>query len=162
MTITKQRISQIIKEELSAARLYAHSMNEEHDDMDTDGDDMGIDVVADDADDDTDGEDDMGGEDMGGDDMMTSEEDPEIDWSQFDDQDGDAVGAAFLDAVKLLRDEQPEETPSAAAVVERMQEILTTPPDADDNAFSDDPATLAEGVDWRHRAGVLAGITKRS
>jgi hypothetical protein len=31
----------------------------------------------------------------------------------------------------------------------------------DDNAFSDDPAPLDEGVDWRRRAGLLAGITNR-
>jgi hypothetical protein len=129
-------------------------INEADDEMDTDGDDMGIDVVADDA---------APEDDMGGEDMMTSEMEAEIDWSQFDDLDGDAVGAAFMDAIKLLRDEQPEETPTAAAVVERMQEILMGDSDgeADDNAFSDDPAPLAESVDWRRRAGLLAGITKR-
>lgn len=130
-----------------------YDLREGDDDMEMDGDDMtDIDVVADD----TAGEDDMGGEDM-----MTSEMEAEIDWSQFDDQDGDAVGAAFLEAVKLLRDENPEETPSASAVVERMQEILMGGDEADDNAFMDDPAPLAESVDWRRRAGVLAGITKR-
>ncbi len=136
---------------------YGPGINEADDDMEMGGDDMGIDVVADDAA----GEDDMGGEDMGGDDMMTSEMEAEIDWSQFDGQDGDAVGAAFMDAIKQLSEEMPEETPTAAAVVERMQEILMGDDEADDNAFSDDPAPLAEGVDWRRRAGLLAGITKR-
>jgi hypothetical protein len=133
-----------------------YGLREADDDMDTAGDDMDIDVVADDAD----GEDDMG-DDMGGDDMMSSEMEAEIDWSQFKDQDGDAVGAAFMDAIKQLSEEMPEETPTAAAVVERMQEILMGDDEADDNAFSDDPAPLAEGVDWRRRAGLLAGITKR-
>jgi hypothetical protein len=131
-----------------------YGLREADDDMDMGGDDTGIDVVADDA---------AGEDDMSGEDMMTSEMEAEIDWSQFDDQDGDAVGAAFMDAIKQLREEMPEETPSAAAVVERMQEILMGDSDgeADDNAFSDDPAPLAEGVDWRRRAGLLAGITKR-
>ena len=151
MRITKQRISQIIKEELDAARLYTHSMNEADDDMEMGGDETtDIDVVPDDM------GDDMGGED----DMMTSEEETEIDWSQFDDRDGDAVGAAFLEAVKLLREENPEETPAASAVVERMQEILMGGEDADDNAFMDDETPLAESVDWCRRAGLLAGITK--
>jgi hypothetical protein len=66
-----------------------------------------------------------------------------------------------MDAIKQLSEEMPEETPTAAAVVERMQEILMGDDEADDNAFSDDPAPLAEGVDWRRRAGLLAGITKR-
>ncbi len=131
-----------------------YGLREADDDMDTAGDDMDIDVVADDA---------AGEDDMGGEDMMTSEMEAEIDWSQFDDQDGDAVGAAFMDAIKQLSEEMPEETPTAAAVVERMQEILMGDGDdeADDNAFSDDPAPLAESVDWRRRAGLLAGITKR-
>lgn len=129
-----------------------YGLREADDDMDTAGDDMDIDVVADDA---------AGEDDMGGEDMMTSEMEAEIDWSQFDGQDGDAVGAAFMDAIKQLSEEMPEETPTAAAVVERMQEILMGDAEADDNAFSDDPAPLAEGVDWRRRAGLLAGITKR-
>lgn len=136
---------------------YDH-LREADDDMDMEsgGDDMtDIDVVADDT---------APGDDMGGEDMMTAEMEAEIDWSQFEGQDGDAVGAAFMDAIKQLGEEMPEETPTAAAVVERMQEILMGDDEADDNAFMDTPSTeapLAEGVDWRRRAGLLAGITKR-
>ena len=128
-----------------------YGLREGDDDMEMDGEDMtDIDVVADDA--------------APDDDMAAAEMEAEIDWSQFDDNDADAVGAAFLEAVKLLREEMPEETPTAAAVVERMQEILAGGDEADDNAFMDTPAPeapLAEGVDWRRRAGLLAGITKR-
>lgn len=132
------------------------ALSEGDDDMEMDGGDMtDIDVVADDA---------APGDDMGGEDMMAAEMEAEIDWSQFAEEDAADVGAAFMDAIKQLREEMPEETPTAAAVVERMQEILMGDDEADDNAFMDTPATeapLAEGVDWRRRAGLLAGITKR-
>lgn len=133
---------------------YDH-LREADDDMEMGGGDMtDIDVVADDA---------VGDDDMGGEDMMAAEMEAEIDWSKFAEEDAEAVGAAFAEAIKQLSEEMPEETPTAAAVVERMQEILMGD-EADDNAFMDTPAPeapLAEGVDWRRRAGLLAGITKR-
>ena len=133
------------------------ALSEADDDMEMGGgDDMtDIDVVADDA---------AGDDDMGGEDMMAAEMEAEIDWSKFAEEDAEAVGAAFAEAIKQLSEEMPEETPTAAAVVERMQEILMGDDEADDNAFMDTPtpeAPLAEGVDWRRRAGLLAGITKR-
>ena len=134
-----------------------YGLREADDDMEMGGgDDMtDIDVVADDA---------AGDDDMGGEDMMAAEMEAEIDWSKFAEEDAEAVGAAFAEAIKQLSEEMPEETPTAAAVVERMQEILMGDDEADDNAFMDTPAPeapLAEGVDWRRRAGLLAGITKR-
>jgi len=139
-----------------------YGLREADDDMDTAGDDMDIDVVADDM-----------GDDMGM--PMSGEEvEPvaaEIDWSEFDPEDSDRAGAAFFNALAQLREENPDEEPTAEAVVALMQVLLDAEGDgdadaeadeeADDNAFSDDPAPLAEGVDWRRRAGLLAGITKR-
>lgn len=141
---------------------YDHLL-EADDDMDMDSD-MGIDVVADDE---MGGEEDMG-MDMGGEDMMAPME-QEIDWSQFQDEDGEVVGAAFLDAIKKLREDNPEEEPTAEAVVAMMQELLAP---EEDEEMEDEGALEDEGMmddeeeegalnEWVRRTNLLAGTGKR-
>lgn len=142
-------------------------VDEVDDDMDMD---TGIDVVPDDE---------MGGEeDMEmGDDAMTAPLEQEIDWAQFEDEDGEAVGAAFLDAVKQLQEENPDESPTAEAVVALMQELLAgdTEEDMDDMGGEEmedegdfeDEAPMGdeeeEGAlnEWVRRTNLLAGTSKR-
>lgn len=138
-------------------------MREADDDMDMDAD-TGIDVVPDDE---------MGGEEdmeMGAADM-TAPLEQEIDWAQFEDEDGEAVGAAFLDAVKQLQEENPDESPTAEAVVALMQELLAgdTEEDMDDmggeEMEDESPMEDAEEEgalnEWVRRTNLLAGTSKR-
>jgi hypothetical protein len=182
MSITKQRMNQIIKEELNRAlkqrglnemmdqynneELYMddYSVDEADDDMDMD---TGIDVVPDD---------DMGGDEdmaMGGEEMMAPLE-QEIDWSQFDDDDAESVGAAFMDAIKQLREENPDEEPTAEAVVAMMQELLSAGEDEDmggeemeDEADFEDEAPMEDAEEegalneWLQRTNLLAGTRSR-
>ena len=171
MSLTQKRVNQIIKEELNRALaqrgLYEMDDMPMEDEMDVD---TGIDVVPDD---------DMGGEDI---DMGGMEMEPvaaEIDWSQFEDDDADEVGAAFLNAVKQLKEENPDESPTAEQVVALMQELMAAA--ESERAESDEPGTeemedvsamgdeeeeeeadqLDEGVNWLRRANLLAGTGKR-
>lgn len=146
-----------------------YDLREVDDDMDMD---TGIDVVPDD---DMGGEEDMG-MDMGGEDMMAPME-QEIDWSQFQDEDGEVVGAAFLDAIKKLREDNPEEEPTAEAVVAMMQELLAPEGDEDmddmgGEEMEDEGALEDEGMmddeeeegalnEWVRRTNLLAGTGKR-
>jgi hypothetical protein len=143
-------------------------VDEADDDMDMDAD-MGIDVVPDDE---MGGEEDMG-MDMGGEDMMAPLE-QEIDWSQFQDEDGEVVGAAFLDAIKKLREENPDEEPTAEAVVALMQDLLNVDEDEDmgdeemeDEAGFEDDAPMEDAEEagalneWLRRTNLLAGTRSR-
>jgi hypothetical protein len=131
--------------------------------------DTGIDVVPDDA---MGGDEDMG---MGGDAMMAPLE-QEIDWSEFEDEDGEAVGAAFLDAVKQLQEENPSENPTAEAVVALMQTLLAGDAEEDmddmggeemeDEAVPEEEESMGgdeEGAlnEWVRRTNLLAGTSKR-
>ncbi len=141
-----------------------YGLREADDDMDMD---TGIDVVPDDA---------MGGDedmDMGGEEMMAPLE-QEIDWSQFDDDDAESVGAAFMDAIKQLREENPDEEPTAEAVVAMMQELLSAGEDEDmggeemeDEADFEDEAPMEDAEEegalneWLQRTNLLAGTRSR-
>jgi hypothetical protein len=146
---------------------YDHLL-EADDDMGMDSD-MGIDVVPDDE---MGGEEDMG-MDMGGEDMMAPLE-QEIDWSQFQDEDGEVVGAAFLDAIKKLREDNPDEEPTAEAVVAMMQELLAPEEDEEmgdeemeDEGEIEDEAPMEDAEEegalneWVRRTNLLAGTSKR-
>ena len=128
--------------------------------------DTGIDVVPDDMGMDADMPD------------MAAEMEAEIDWTQFDDDDADAVGAAFLDAVKQLQEENPDASPTAGDVVARMQEILEGGEedgegdidDMEDEGDFEEEAPMAddeeatqldESVNWLRRTNLLAGTGKR-
>jgi len=66
------------------------------------------------------------------------ERDGDIDWSQFDGFDADAVGAAFIQAGKDLTAESPEGAPTTEQLVAHMMEILTADTDAEDMDDQDD------------------------
>jgi hypothetical protein len=100
----------------------------------------------------------------------------EIDWSQFEEEDTDVVGVAFFDALKQLREETPDEEPTAEAVVALMQVLLAgdTEEDMDDmggEEMEDEAAPEEEesmGGDeegalneWVRRTNLLAGTSKR-
>ena len=145
---------------------YDH-LREADDDMDMD---TGIDVVPDDE---------MGGEEDMGMPMSGEEMEPvatEIDWSQFEDEDTDVVGVAFFDALKQLREESPDEEPTAEAVVALMQELLAGDSEEDmddmggeemeDEAVSEEEESMGgdeEGAlnEWVRRTNLLAGTSKR-
>jgi hypothetical protein len=130
--------------------------------------DTGIDVVPDDA---------MGGEDDMGMPMSGEEMEPvaaEIDWSEFEDEDTDRVGAAFFDALKQLREESPDEEPTAEAVVAMMQDLLSVDEDEDmgdeemdDEGDFEDEAPMADSEEegalneWIQRTNLLAGTRGR-
>lgn len=140
-------------------------LREADDDMDMD---TGIDVVPDDA---------MGGEDDMGMPMSGEEMEPvaaEIDWSEFEDEDTDRVGAAFFDALKQLREESPDEEPTAEAVVAMMQDLLSVDEDEDmgdeemdDEGDFEDEAPMADSEEegalneWIQRTNLLAGTRGR-
>ena len=141
-----------------------YDLREADDDMDMD---TGIDVVPDDE---------MGGEEDMGMPMSGEEMEPvatEIDWSQFEDEDTDVVGVAFFDALKQLREESPDEEPTAEAVVALMQELLAgdteedmggeemedeAAPEEEESMGGDEESALNE---WVRRTNLLAGTSKR-
>lgn len=130
-------------------------VDEADDDMDmpdSDDDEMGFEVED---------------EDMGG--MMPDSEpvSEEIDWSQFEDDDAEAVGAAFMDALKQLREENPDEDPTAEAVVSLMQSLLAPEEMEDEGEMeSEEMEPEMEGGDeplneWIKRTNLLAGTRRR-
>ena len=130
-------------------------VDEADDDMDmpaSDDDEMGFEVED---------------EDMGGTMPGMEPVGEEIDWSQFEDDDAEAVGAAFMDALKQLREENPDEDPTAEAVVSLMQSLLA-PEEMEDEGEMEgeemEPET--EGGDeplneWIKRTNLLAGTRRR-
>jgi hypothetical protein len=171
MSISRQRLQQIIKEEMS---LHMSEMTDDAyndhlrdmDDMDDEGmsmdmpdsdDDMGFDVVPDDETA-----------------MVPAGDDMGVDWSQFDTFDSDLVGSAFIQAGKDLAEENPEEAPTTEQLVARMLEILDEPSgdmdmDADedeeeeDEEEEDEAAGEEEGAlnEWIRRTNLLAGTRRR-
>ena len=125
MKITQQQIRQIIKEEL------ARHMEESPDmmaDMGGAEDDMGFDVEPD--------------EETA---MVTTGDDMGIEWTQFDAYDADAVGAAFIQAGKDLAEENPDEVPTAEALVSRMLEILEIDESSEDMDAEEEDEAMSMG-----------------
>jgi hypothetical protein len=86
----------------------------------------------------------------------------EIDWTQFEDDDAEAVGAAFMDAIKQLREEAPDEEPTAAAVVALMQDMLSGGEDEEAEMDSEEMESGEEPLnEWIRRTNLLAGTRRR-
>jgi len=94
----------------------------------------------------------------------------EIDWSEFEDDDADEVGRAFFDAIKQLREENPDQEPTAAGVVSLMQSLLSGEEEEDmdmdmdsDEEEVEEDADADEGAlnEWIQRTNLLAGTRRR-
>lgn len=89
----------------------------------------------------------------------------EIDWSQFEDDDSEAVGAAFMDAIKQLREENPDEEPTAAAVVSLMQSLLSSEEPEEEGEEEEMESETESGDEplneWLRRTNLLAGTRRR-
>ena len=149
MSLNRQRLRRIINEEMTLRM-------REMDDMDADlgggDDDMGFDVVPDEMPD------------------VPSYEPvgEEIDWAEFEDDDADEVGRAFFDAIKQLREENPDQEPTAAGVVSLMQSLLSGEEEEDMDMDSDEEEVEEEDEadegalnEWIQRTNLLAGTRRR-
>jgi hypothetical protein len=90
----------------------------------------------------------------------------EIDWSQFEAVGADELYDAFNNAIKQLREENPDDEPTAEAVVALMQDMLAAPEEEDAEGESEEMEPEMEGGDeplneWIKRTNLLAGTRRR-
>jgi len=156
-------MADIYRQQMADLEQFLEADADGHDHLREADDDMDMDMP--DSDDDEMGFE-VEDEDMG--EMMPGMEPvgEEIDWSQFEDVGADELYDAFNNAIKQLREENPDDEPTAEAVVALMQDMLAAPEEEDAEGESEEMEPEMAGGDeplneWIKRTNLLAGTRRR-